>query len=146
MSLDSAGMEEADFLTLQGTVWSRAAGQGPMDPESSRSGQNQWVVQTFGKGGVPGLESVGSEWVGQQKGVWQCGVGRGSGLREGVCSVLWEEASWNHPPFPLLMTPLVTRAGCPMPFWDALPTEHALESPQISISGWEPWEQGQLGM
>lgn len=47
---DSALLVEADFLTLQGTVWSRAAGWGPVVPESSRSGWNQWVAQTFGKG------------------------------------------------------------------------------------------------
>lgn len=45
-----SSLVEADFLTLQGTVWSRAAGWGPVVPESSRSGWNQWVAQTFGKG------------------------------------------------------------------------------------------------
>lgn len=33
VGLDSALLEEADFLTLQGSVWSRAAGRGPVDPE-----------------------------------------------------------------------------------------------------------------
>lgn len=50
---ESVLVEEADFLTLQGTVWSRAAGQGPVVPESSRSGRNPWVAQTFGKGQGP---------------------------------------------------------------------------------------------
>lgn len=53
VSVDAAVVEKADFLTLQGAVWSRAAGRGPVDLESSRNGRNLWVAQTFGKGGGP---------------------------------------------------------------------------------------------
>lgn len=68
-------MKEADFLTLQGTVLSMAAGHRPADPGSSRSGQNQWVAQMFGMGRGP------------RAGVLEEG---GGGTREGCVSVwLW---------------------------------------------------------
>ena len=75
VSLDAAVVEKADFLTLQGAVWSRAAGRGPVDLESSRNGRNLWVAQTFGKGGGSHAWSL---W-----GLRGWGKGRVSG------SVLW---------------------------------------------------------
>lgn len=75
-----AVVEEADFLTLQGAVWSTAAGWGPVDPESSRSGRNQWVAWTSGKGGGP-RPGVCRESGGVAEG------GGGNPLREGVCGI-----------------------------------------------------------
>lgn len=72
MGPDSALLEEADFLTLQGTVWSREAGQGPVVPESSRSGRNQWVAYTFGKVQGPKPLFIRSEGLGLGKGVRHC--------------------------------------------------------------------------
>lgn len=103
---DSALVEEADFLTLQGSVWSRASGWRPVDPGAARvGGTNEWQ-RHLAKARVPGLEFVGNEGVGREKGVRQCSCGWGrSRLREGICSILWEEALWNHFLFWLLTSP-----------------------------------------
>lgn len=118
MSLDLAVVEKADFLTLQGTVWSKAAGQGPVDPESSRNGRNRWVAQTLGKGGgpTPGVCLWGSEGAEQGKGV--CAVaGSGAGWgRECIASCEKRphgttSLSCSSQP------PLLTRAGFPVTSW-----------------------------
>lgn len=141
---DSTLAEEADFLTLQGSVWSRAAGRRPVDRESSRNGRNQWVAQTFGKGRVLGLEYVGSGR-GLGKGVPQGGCGwRRSRLREGVSGVFWEEALWNHLLFLLLTNPAGNQDWLPSALLGSPPPQDLLlraHRPH-SVPGWEPLERG----
>lgn len=61
---------------------------------------------------VPGLEFIRSEGVGLGR-VSGCGWGS-SRLREGLCSVLWEEALWNHLLFLLLTPAFGNQGGCPV--------------------------------
>lgn len=124
---DSALVEEADFLTLQGSVWSRAAGWRPVDGRAARVGGTSGWHRHLAKAGVPGLEFVRSEGVGLGKAIWQCGCGWGrSRLREGVSSVFWEEALWNHLLFLLLTDPFGSQNWLPSDLLGCLPQQDLL--------------------
>lgn len=83
-------MDQADFLTLQGTVWSRVAGWRPGGPESSRSRQNKRWQRHLGIEGVSDQASVGTEEGGWES-VWLWGTGN-----------IWQEVSLSYGKRPVL--------------------------------------------
>lgn len=129
-------MDQADFLTLQGTVWSRVAGWRPGGPESSWSRQNQQWQRHLGIEGVSDQASVGTEEGGWERSVWLWGAGsmwREVALSYGKRLVL-SRCPFLLPPHPYTQCH-GNQAGCPVHSRGAHPHQGLLLRP-TDVNSW----------